>query len=105
MTSDASNGDVPAPGKLLDIFNEASAPMSEHLREQLAYRHMVALADTFEGWALDKQLSPTQSVKLVGWAESMRALAEEVGPAWNPQRPEKLTLMGFLGRKILDEEE
>jgi hypothetical protein len=63
---------------------------------------MIALADTFEGWAIDERMTPEQSAKLVGWAESMRNLAEEVGPHWNPPTPEKLTLMGFLGRKAID---
>jgi hypothetical protein len=92
-----------SPNDLRKIFEDASAPMSEHLREQLAYRHMVALADSFEGWALDKQVTPEQTAMLVGMAESMRALADEVGVDWDPPRPEKLTLMGFLGRKMLDE--
>ena len=94
---------MPSRDDLHHIFEEASAPMSGHLREQLAYRHMIALADTFEGWALDRRMTPEQTAKLVGWAESMRTLANEVGPDWNPPTPERLTLMGFLGRKVLDE--
>jgi hypothetical protein len=94
----------PTHDELRRIFDEASAPMSSHIREQLAYRHMVALADVFEGWALDARLTPEQSVKIIGWAESMRALADEVGPDWNPPAPERLTLMCFLGRKVLAEE-
>jgi hypothetical protein len=89
--------------ELRRIFNKASAPFPEHVRHQLAHRHMIGLADVFEGWALDKRLTPEQSVQLVGWAESMRALADEVGPDWDPPKPKKLTLMGFLGRKALDE--
>jgi hypothetical protein len=92
-----------SPDDLQNIFDEASAPMSDHVREQLAYRHMIALADAFEGWALDKRMTPEQTAKLVGLAESMRALADEVGANWNPPSPERLTLMGFLGRKMLDE--
>ena len=94
---------MPSPDDLRRIFEEASGPMSDHLREQLAFRHMVALAESFEGWALDTRLTPEQSAMLVGWAESMRSLADEVGPDWNPPKPKKLTLMGFLGRKMLDE--
>jgi hypothetical protein len=56
-----------------------------------------------KGGPLDKQVSPEQTAQLVGMAESMRALADDVGLDWNPPRPEKLTLMGFLGRKMLDE--
>ena len=107
---DGNTNALPPPNKqtvsredLLRIFNEASVPMSSHIREQLAYRHMIALADTFEGWALDKQLIPQQSVRLIGMSESMRSLADEVGQSWDPPTPEPLTLMGFLGRIVLDE--
>ena len=93
----------PTHEELRYIFDDASAPMAEHIRKQLAYRHMIALADVFEGWALDKQLTSEQTVRILGWAESMRALAVEVGPNWNPPTPEKLTLIGFLGREVLDE--
>jgi hypothetical protein len=86
------------------IFNEASALMADHIREQLAFRHMIALADTFEGWALDRRMTPEQIAKLMGWGESMRALAELVGPDWDPPRPRRRTLMGFLGRSVLDED-
>lgn len=85
------------------IFDEASAPASRHLREQLAHRHMIVLAEHFDGWALDRRLKPEQTARLVGWAESMRTLADEVGPDWDPPAPERLTLMGFLGRKLLGE--
>ena len=91
------------PNQLRQIFEQASGPMKEPIRDQLAYRHMIALADNFEGWALDARMTPEQTAKLVGWAESLRSLAEEVGPAWDPPTPDQLTLMGFLGRKVLDE--
>ena len=65
---------------------------------------MVALADTLEGWAMDKRMTPVQSAKLLGWAESLRQLAELVGPDWNPPEPQRLTLMGFLGRQVLGED-
>jgi hypothetical protein len=77
--------------------------MSDHIREQLAYRHMMALAEIFAGWALDRRLTPQQSVMILGWSDSMRALADELGPDWDPPKPEHLTLMGFLGRKAPDE--
>jgi hypothetical protein len=42
---------------------------------------MIALADHFEGWALDKQAAtPKQAARLMGHAENMRQLAELVGP-------------------------
>ena len=86
------------------IFDEAATPKNNHMREQLAYRHMIALADNLEGWAMDTRMSPVQTAKLLGWAEQFRQLAELVGPDWNPPEPERLTLMGFLGRQMLDEE-
>jgi hypothetical protein len=76
----------------------------EHWREQLARRHMVALAGTFGGWALDRRMTPKQSAQLVGWAQSLRNLAQECGPQWNPPLPEQLTPFGFLGRYALGEE-
>jgi len=61
------------------------------------------LADVFEGWALDRRVTPEQTARFVGWAESMRTLAEKVGPDWDPPKSDKLTFMGFLGRRALDE--
>lgn len=89
--------------ELKRIFKEARQHQWPGVPEQLAYRHMIALADVFEGWALDKRLTPAQSAMIIGWAESMRSLAEKVGPNWNPPKPDKLTLVGFLGRKAFDE--
>ena len=77
--------------------------MKEPIRDQMAYRHMIALADFFEGWALDARMTPEQYAKLVGWAESLRRLADDVGPGWEPPAPDRLTLMGFPGRKALGE--
>jgi hypothetical protein len=90
--------------ELRRIFNEASAPMSDQIRKELAYRHMIAFADVLEGWALDKRLTPQQSVRVLGWAESLRTLAGQVGPDWDPPKPERLSLLGFLGRWALDEQ-
>jgi hypothetical protein len=43
---------------------------------------LLAFHDVFEGWALEKRLTPKQTAQTIGWAESMRALAEKVGPDW-----------------------
>jgi hypothetical protein len=64
---------------------------------------MIALADMFDGWALDAQLTPEQSAQFMGLAESMRRLADGVGPNWNPPSPKRLSLIGHLGRTILGE--
>jgi len=59
---------------------------------------MVHLADVFEGWAIDRRVTPEQTAMILRWAEDMRALAERVGPDWDPPKPDKLSLVGFLGR-------
>jgi hypothetical protein len=87
--------------RIFDDASELDAP--EHYREQLGYRHMTHLADVFEGWALDRNVSPEQSAKLVGWSDGLRRLAEEVGEGWSPPDPKRLSLIGFLGRWLLDE--
>lgn len=72
-------------------------------KEELAYRHMVALADMFEGWSMDKRVSQRKSALILGWAESLRTLAHEVGPDWDPPRPARLSLLGFIARRALGE--
>jgi len=90
--------------ELRRIFEEAAALKARDSHGQLAHRHMIALADHFEGWALDKQVTPKQAARLMGHAENMRQLAELVGPQWDPPRPEQLSLFGFLARAMLGEE-
>jgi hypothetical protein len=46
------------------IFDESSSLSLEHLKVQLAHRHMLVLADHFEEWSLDKRWSPEKSAKL-----------------------------------------
>jgi hypothetical protein len=92
-----------SPDDLQRIFDEAATLKNNDWREQLAFRHMIALADTLEGWAMDARMTPKQTAKLLGWAESLRQLADLVGLDWNPPEPERLSLMGFLGRHALDE--
>lgn len=86
------------------LFEETAALKANDPRDQLAYRHMLALADHFEGWALDKQVTPRQVAELMGHAENMRQLAQLVGPQWDPPRPDQLSLLGFLARTMLGEE-
>ena len=90
---------------LARIFDQtAEQRWSEDLREELGYRHMIYMADVFEGWAFDSRMTPEWTAKLAGWAGSMRRLAEEVGPEWDPPRPTwRPSIVGFLGRKLLDE--
>jgi len=90
---------------LARIFDQAAEQRwSEDLREELGYRRMIHLADVFEGWAFDSRMTPEWTAKLAGWAGSMRTLAEEVGPDWDPPKLERrLSLIGFMGRNLLDE--
>jgi len=85
------------------IYEESAALKARDLRDQLAYRHMMVLADHFEGWALDKRVTQEQAAELMGLAENMRQLAELVGPDWDPPQPERLSLLGFLARNMLGE--
>jgi hypothetical protein len=48
------------------IFQNRADIAPRHLRSQLAYRHMIGLADTYEGWAQDQRLSPERSAQLPG---------------------------------------
>jgi hypothetical protein len=109
MRYDFPDGAVPyeldaSSEELLRIYNAASAVnWANNLRDELAHGHMVLLADVFEGWATDSRLDLKQSVKLAGWAESLRQLAELVGPDWDPPEPEQLSAVGFIGRTLLDD--
>lgn len=91
--------------ELVSIFDQAAEQRwSEDLREELGYRHMMHLADVFEGWASDSRMTPEWTAKLAGWAGSMRTWAEEVGPTWDPPRPAgTLSLVGFIGRGLREE--
>jgi hypothetical protein len=89
--------------ELRRIYEDAAALKSRDCRDQLAYRHMIALADVFEGWALDKRMTPKQTASFLGLAENLRQLAELVGPSWDPPTREPLSLLGFLGREACGE--
>jgi hypothetical protein len=88
---------------LARAFQRLEEKRKAHLREQSAYRHMIHLADVFDGWALDSRNTPEQSIMILGWADSLRELADEVGPDWDPPESGRLSLMGFLGRKAVGE--
>ncbi len=85
---------------LLQEFSRGFA-FNESIRQQLNYGQMIALADMFIGWALalDKNIDPKRSAWLTGIAEGLMAEADLLGPDWNPPEPEKLDLIGFLGRR------
>jgi len=92
----------PRPASLRDMYDEAAGGTGFD-KAQLAHRHMLILADTFEGWAMAEGTKPSDTARLVGWSEVMRRLADEVGEDWNPPEPTKLSLCGFLGRTLLGE--
>ena len=83
--------------ELLEEFTRGFA-FDESLREQLSYEQMIALADTFIGWALDNSADPKRSAWLTGFAEGLLAEADLLGPDWNPPEPEELTPIGVVGR-------
>ena len=83
--------------ELLQEFTRGFA-FDETIREQLNYEKMIAVADTFLGWALDKSNGPKRCAWLAGYAEGLLAEADQLGPDWNPPEPEKLTPIGFVGR-------
>ena len=84
---------------LESLFQDTARIVPRHLKTELAYRHLTALADTVDGWAQDQRNSPERTAKLLGLAESYRTLAEEVGSSWNPPEPAMLSLTGFIAHR------
>ncbi len=83
--------------ELLEEFTRGFA-FDESLQQQLSYQQMIALADMFTGWALHKENDPKRTAWLAGVSEGLMAEADLLGPDWNPPEPEKLRLIGFMGR-------
>jgi len=83
--------------ELLQEFSRGLA-IDESLRQELNFEQMIALADTFIGWALDERTDPKRSAWLTGVSEGLLAEADLLGPDWNLPEPEELSLVGFLGR-------
>ena len=83
--------------ELRQAFTRGFAFDESH-RQQLNYEQMIALSDTFIGWALSKKFDPKQSAWFLGFAEGLLAEADQVGPDWNPPEPETLTPNGFIAR-------
>ena len=94
---------MPSRDQLHALFSEASQLNTAHMKAQLSHAHMEALADLWDGWALEERMTPERSAQLMGWAEGMRQLADEVGPSWKPPEPEKLSLVGFMARTVVGE--
>ena len=85
---------------LARAFEEAAANRWAGVAEQLSHVDMINLADTLTGWAMARRVSREWSARLLGWAETMQALADKVGPDWNPPEPETLSLIGTLARRL-----
>lgn len=92
------------PDRLEGIFEENSQLVTAEARHDHAYRHMMALAEMFTGWALDGRFGAERSASLLGWAEGWERLAEEVGPDWSPPEPAQLSVTQFLARVALGEQ-
>ena len=91
------------PEFLEHVSQAASEGTFQYCKSELGYRHMLALAETFESWVLDRRLSPEQTARLLGWSEALRRIADEVGAEWDPTPPERLSALGYLGRYVLEE--
>ncbi len=91
---DVSN---PGPEALLEEFNRGFA-FDNHVREELNYDQMNALADMFFGWAFNEGSDPKRTAWLTGMAEGLLEEADTLGPDWSPAEPEELSLIGFMGR-------
>ena len=72
---DVSN---PGPEALLEEFNRGFA-FDNHVREELNYDQMSALADMFLGWAFNEGSDPKHSAWLTGAAEGLLAEADSLG--------------------------
>ncbi len=77
---DVSN---PGPEALLEEFNRGFA-FDNHVREELNYDQMNALADMFLGWAFNESSNPKRSAWLTGMAEGLLEEADTLGPDWSP---------------------
>jgi TPR repeat protein len=91
---DVSN---PGPEALLEEFNRGFA-FDNHVREELNYDQMNALADMFLGWAFNEGSDPKRTAWLTGMAEGLLEEADTLGPDWSPAEPEELSGIGFMAR-------
>ncbi len=77
---DVSN---PGPEALLEEFNRGFA-LDNHIREELNYDQLNALADMFFGWAFNEGSDPKRTAWLTGMAEGLLEEADTLGPDWRP---------------------
>ena len=81
----------------LQEFNLGFA-FDNHVREELNYDQMNALADMLLGWAFNESSDPKRAAWLTGIAEGLLEEADTLGPDWSPAEPEELSCIGFMGR-------
>jgi hypothetical protein len=55
-----------SPADLERLLNESVGSFAPSNREQLSHRQMAALADVFEGWAMDERVSPERTAMILG---------------------------------------
>jgi len=82
---------------LLQEYTKGFA-FDESVQQQLNYGQMIALADMFFGWTLNENNKPQRSAWLTGYAEGLLAVADQLGTDWDPGEPEKLDVIGVVGR-------
>ena len=91
---------MPSLDDLARAFEEAAQSRWKGVAEQLSHLDMINLADTLTGWAMARGVNREWSARLLGWAETMQGLADEVGQDWKPPEPGKLSLIGSLARRL-----
>jgi hypothetical protein len=63
------------------FFEKTVALRADDPRDQLAHRHMIALADHFEGWALDGQATPSEPPRIAERARPAGGIGHLRGPS------------------------
>ena len=89
--------------EILAAFHRSNDP-PEHLKRELSYPQMLRMADLYDGWAQGARRTPADTGMLMGWADGLRVLADQVGEDWSPPPVvrKKLGPIGFIAR-MLDE--
>ena len=94
--------EIPSRDDLLEMMDQSAKLDINHLIEELNYSHMLALANSYEGWAQGERTSIENSAKLLGAATGFRRLADEVGPSWSPPEPDHISLIGAVARWLVE---
>ena len=73
----------------------------DEIKKQLSFSRMLAVAHNYYEWISDPNFGDNHTHKFKQMANSILLIAHEVGPKWDPPDPEKISLIGFLGRKLV----